>query len=39
MTQADMTTRRFNLQRFIEAQQPVYAMVLDELKAGRKRTD
>jgi uncharacterized protein (DUF1810 family) len=28
----------FNLQRFVEAQETVYAEVLAELKAGRKRT-
>lgn len=27
----------YNLQRFIEAQDPVYASVLDELRAGEKR--
>ena len=29
---------QFDLERFIEAQDPVYATVLAELKAGRKRT-
>lgn len=29
---------RFRLQRFVEAQQPVYAAVLSELRAGRKRS-
>jgi len=29
---------RFHLQRFVEAQQPVYAAVLSELRAGRKRS-
>jgi uncharacterized protein (DUF1810 family) len=29
---------RFHLQRFIDAQQPVYAAVLSELRAGRKRS-
>jgi uncharacterized protein (DUF1810 family) len=29
---------RFQLQRFVEAQQPVYAAVLTELRAGRKRS-
>jgi uncharacterized protein (DUF1810 family) len=29
---------RFQLQRFIDAQQPVYAAVLSELRAGRKRS-
>ena len=29
---------RFHLQRFIGAQQPVYAAVLSELRAGRKRS-
>jgi uncharacterized protein (DUF1810 family) len=28
----------FNLQRFVEAQAPVYAAVLEELRQGRKRT-
>jgi uncharacterized protein (DUF1810 family) len=28
----------FDLERFIEAQEPVYATVLAELRAGRKRT-
>jgi uncharacterized protein (DUF1810 family) len=28
----------FNLQRFVDAQDPVYADVLAELRAGRKRT-
>jgi uncharacterized protein (DUF1810 family) len=32
------TTNRFDLQRFIGAQQAVYATVLAELKRGRKRT-
>jgi uncharacterized protein (DUF1810 family) len=27
-----------NLQRFVDAQTPVFAQVLDELRAGRKRT-
>ena len=38
MTQQNMTTSRFNLQRFIVAQQPLYATVLAEFKGGRKRT-
>ena len=38
MTQHGKTTRRFNLQRFTEAQQPLYSTALGELKAGRKRT-
>jgi uncharacterized protein (DUF1810 family) len=29
---------QFNLQRFVDAQESVYAEVLSELKAGRKRT-
>lgn len=29
---------RFRLQRFVDAQQPVYETVLDELRAGRKRS-
>jgi len=29
---------RFQLQRFVEAQQPVYETVLGELRAGRKRS-
>jgi uncharacterized protein (DUF1810 family) len=29
---------RFDLQRFVDAQQPVYADVLGELRAGRKRS-
>lgn len=28
----------FDLQRFVEAQEPVYGDVLDELRAGRKRS-
>ncbi|UMB71955.1 DUF1810 domain-containing protein [Mycobacterium paraterrae] len=28
----------FNLQRFVDAQAPVYGQVVDELRAGRKRT-
>jgi uncharacterized protein (DUF1810 family) len=31
-------TGRFDLQRFVSAQQPVYAAALAELKAGAKRT-
>lgn len=31
-------TDPFNLQRFVDAQAPVYADVLDELRAGRKTT-
>jgi uncharacterized protein (DUF1810 family) len=31
-------TGRFDLQRFVSAQQPVYATALAELKAGAKRT-
>src|ERR671930_74032 len=34
MTEAD----RFNLERFITAQAPVFETVLAELRAGRKRT-
>jgi uncharacterized protein (DUF1810 family) len=29
---------RFHLQRFVDAQQPVYAAVLSELRSGRKRS-
>ena len=29
---------RFHLQRFVDAQRPVYAAVLSELRAGRKRS-
>ena len=29
---------RFQLERFVDAQQPVYEKVLDELRAGRKRS-
>jgi uncharacterized protein (DUF1810 family) len=29
---------RYNLQRFVEAQEPVYGQVCAELRAGRKRT-
>jgi uncharacterized protein (DUF1810 family) len=29
---------RFHLQRFVDAQQPIYAAVLSELRAGRKRS-
>jgi uncharacterized protein (DUF1810 family) len=32
------TTAKYDLQRFVLAQQPVYATALSELKAGRKRT-
>jgi uncharacterized protein (DUF1810 family) len=32
-----MTEDRFNLERFVEAQQDVYETVLSELRAGRKR--
>jgi uncharacterized protein (DUF1810 family) len=38
MPQPDLTTNRFNLQRFISAQEPLYAAALAELTAGRKRT-
>jgi len=31
-------TDPFNLERFVTAQTPVFATVLDELRAGRKRT-
>jgi uncharacterized protein (DUF1810 family) len=31
-------TTSYDLQRFVQAQQPVYATALSELKAGRKRT-
>ena len=33
-----MTNDPYNLQRFVEAQDPVYADVLAELKVGRKAT-
>ena len=33
-----MTDDRFDLDRFVAAQAPVYAAALDELKAGRKRS-
>jgi uncharacterized protein (DUF1810 family) len=29
---------RFHLQRFVDAQRPVYTVVLNELRAGRKRS-
>ena len=32
-----MTTDPFDLQRFLDAQAPVYPAVLGELRAGRKR--
>jgi len=38
MSQAIETTDKFNLGRFISAQQPVYNTVLAELKSGRKQT-
>lgn len=31
-------TTDFDLERFVDAQDPVYATVLDELRSGRKRT-
>ena len=31
-------TDPFNLQRFVDAQAPVYAGVLDQLRAGKKAT-
>ena len=31
-------TDSFNLERFVAAQTPVFATVLNELRAGRKRT-
>ena len=31
-------TDPFRLKRFVDAQEPVYGTVLDELRAGRKRT-
>ncbi|MBW9105462.1 DUF1810 domain-containing protein [Paraburkholderia phenoliruptrix] len=31
-------TDPYNLQRFVDAQQPVYARVVDELRAGEKRS-
>jgi uncharacterized protein (DUF1810 family) len=33
-----MDVDRFNLHRFVEAQEPVYKRVLSELREGRKRT-
>ena len=33
-----MTATDFNLERFVTAQAPVFATVLAELRAGRKRT-
>jgi uncharacterized protein (DUF1810 family) len=36
--QEERVTDNFNLERFVEAQAPVYARVLDELRAGRKQT-
>ncbi|HEU5234962.1 MAG TPA: DUF1810 family protein, partial [Terriglobales bacterium] len=33
-----MDLDRYNLQRFVEAQNPVYQRVLSELREGRKRT-
>ena len=33
-----MELDRYNLQRFLEAQNPMYQRVLSELRAGRKRT-
>ena len=33
-----MELDRYNLQRFVEAQNPVYQRVLSELREGRKRT-
>jgi uncharacterized protein (DUF1810 family) len=38
MAPSEQTTDRFNLQRFIAAQQPLYDTVLDELKSGCKQT-
>ena len=38
MTHADDTSDRFDLQRFLDAQDPVYETVLAELRAGRKRS-
>ncbi len=38
MPPVDEPTDRFNLGRFISAQQPVYETVRAELKSGRKRT-
>src|SRR5580698_2345262 len=35
---ASPDTDPHNLQRFLDAQSPVYAQVLEELRAGRKRT-
>ena len=33
-----MTDNRFDLERFVKAQDPVFDRVLEELRAGRKRT-
>ncbi len=33
-----MTEDRYNLARFVSAQQPVYAQALEELREGRKRS-
>jgi uncharacterized protein (DUF1810 family) len=35
---APSTTQRFDVQRFVAAQTPVYATVLHELRRGRKQT-
>lgn len=33
-----MSDDRFNLERFVTAQAPVFGAVLDELRAGRKKS-
>ena len=33
-----MTTDRYNLQRFVDAQHPIYGQVRDELQAGQKES-
>ncbi len=33
-----MTTERFNLQRFVVAQEPMYRQIREELRAGRKES-
>jgi len=35
---ASLSADPFNLDRFIEAQEPIFATALDELRAGRKRS-
>lgn len=33
-----MTSDAFDLERFVKAQEPIYSIALDEVKAGRKRS-